>query len=89
MATGERRCRLGLASRAAAQTGPVQDWLHRRAMTASGTGWAKFERGTSPVSQVPKPRVHTRLVNAESADAFGQVVLLCVLQLPLPIILLR
>ena len=58
----------------AAQTGAVQDWLHRRAMTASGTGWAKFERRTSPVAQVPTPRVHIRLVNAESADAFGQVV---------------
>ncbi len=58
----------------AAQTNAVQDWLHRRALTASGTGWAKFERGTSPVAQVPIPRVHIRLVNAESADAFGQVV---------------
>jgi hypothetical protein len=58
----------------AAQTGAVQDWLRRRAMTASGTGWAKFERGTEPVAQVQTSRVQVRLVNAESADTFGQVV---------------
>ena len=58
----------------AAQTGAVRDWLQRRAMTASGTGWAKFERGISPVPHVQTSRVDVRPVNAESADAFGQIV---------------
>ena len=58
----------------AAQTAAVRDWLHRRAMTASGTGWAKFERGMSPAPHVPTSSVHIRPVNAESADAFGQIV---------------
>ena len=53
----------------AAHTGAVHDWLHRRTMTASGTGWAKFERGTSPIAHAQKSRVHIRLVDAESACA--------------------
>jgi hypothetical protein len=58
----------------AAHTDGIRDWLRRRAMTASGTGWAKFERGTSPLAPVQTSRVHVRPVNAESADAFGHVV---------------
>ena len=58
----------------AAQTAAVHNWLHHRAMTASGTGWAKFERGTSPPAPVQTAGVHVRPVNAESADAFGEVV---------------
>ena len=58
----------------AAHTGAVHDWLHRRTMTASGTGWAKFEGGTSPIAHAQKSRVHIRLVDAESASAFGRVV---------------
>ena len=58
----------------AAHTRAVQDWLRRRAMTASGTGWAKFKREASPAAHVQTSRVQVRLVNAESADAFGQVV---------------
>ena len=57
-----------------AHTRAVQDWLRRRAMTASGTGWAKFERGTSPAAHMKTSRVQVRLVNTESANAFGQVV---------------
>jgi hypothetical protein len=58
----------------AAQTGAVLGWLRCRAMTAAGTGWAKFERGTSPVAHTRPSRVHVKLVNAESAGAFGRVV---------------
>jgi hypothetical protein len=58
----------------AAQTGTVHDWLHHRTMTASGAGWAKSKRGISPVADARGSRVHPRLVNAESAGAFGQVV---------------
>jgi hypothetical protein len=58
----------------AAQTGTVHDWLHHRTMTASGTGWAKFKRGISPAADARGSKVHLRLVNAESAEAFGQVV---------------
>jgi hypothetical protein len=31
-----------------ARTTAVDDWLQRHAMTASGTGWAKFQRGRCP-----------------------------------------
>ena len=58
----------------AAQTGTVRDWLHHHTMTASGTGWAKFKRGVSPAAYAQGSKVHLRLVNAESAEAFGQVV---------------
>ena len=58
----------------AAHTRAVQDWLRRRAMTASGTGWAKFKREPSPGAHVQASRVQVRLVNADSADVFGQVV---------------
>jgi GNAT superfamily N-acetyltransferase len=58
----------------AGHTCAVRDWLHRRAMRASGTGWAKFKRGTSPIAPVQTARVHVRLVNAEGSDAFGRVV---------------
>ena len=58
----------------AAHTRAVQDWLRRRAMTASGTGWAKFERGTSPAAHMKTSRVQIRLVNTARANAFGQVV---------------
>jgi hypothetical protein len=58
----------------AAHTRVVQDWLRRRGMTPSGTGWTKFKRGTSPAAHVETFRVQVRLVNRESADAFGQVV---------------
>ena len=58
----------------AAHTCAVQDWLHRSGMTASGTGWAKFHRGTSPASHVETSRIQVRLVDRDSADAFGQVV---------------
>ena len=54
-------------------THTVHDWLRRRAMTPSGTGWAKFERGASPVTQVETSSTgQVRIVNREYADAFGQ-----------------
>jgi hypothetical protein len=57
----------------AAHTRILQDWLGRHAMTVSGTGWAKFTRGISPAAPV-RTSFQVRLVNRESADAFGQVV---------------
>jgi hypothetical protein len=33
-----------------------------------------FERGTAPVAPMPTTRLHVRPVNAETADAFGDVV---------------
>jgi hypothetical protein len=57
----------------AAHTRILQDWLGRHAMTVSGTGWAKFTRGISPAAP-DRTSFQVRLVNRESADAFGQVV---------------
>ena len=58
----------------AAQTHVLLEWLRRRSMTASGMGWAKFERGFSPTGLAQISDVHVRRVNAESAEAFGEVV---------------
>jgi GNAT superfamily N-acetyltransferase len=58
----------------AAQTVTVQDWLRRRDLITSGTGWAKFARGNSPAAAVPKSSIHVRRVGAKSANAFGEVV---------------
>jgi hypothetical protein len=58
----------------AARTRVLLDWLRRRSIKVSGRGWAKFERGLSPVGLAQISSVRVRRVNAESADAFGQVV---------------
>jgi len=58
----------------AAQTAVVNDWLHRRTMTASGTGWAKFERGTAPIAPVHATKVDVRPVDARTVPSFGDVV---------------
>jgi hypothetical protein len=57
-----------------ARTAMVEDWLQRHATTASGTGWAKFQRKATPDIQTSTSAVDIRLVNAGSADAFGAVV---------------
>ncbi|HEY3038910.1 MAG TPA: hypothetical protein VGJ66_09250 [Pyrinomonadaceae bacterium] len=57
-----------------AHTGVVQDWLRRCGMGRFGTGWAKFKRGNSPAPDLATSKVQVRVVNRESADAFGQVV---------------
>jgi hypothetical protein len=57
-----------------AHTRAVQDWLRRRAMAATATGWAKFKRGGSPAAHLERSKVQVRLVNRHSAESFGQVV---------------
>jgi hypothetical protein len=57
-----------------AQTNLVGDWLHRRAMAPSGTGWAKFERDAAPIRYVRASEVHVRPVNAANSGEFGRVV---------------
>jgi GNAT superfamily N-acetyltransferase len=57
-----------------ARTAVVSDWLQRHAMTASGTGWAKFQREATPIIQTRTSTVDIRLADAANADAFGAVV---------------
>jgi hypothetical protein len=57
-----------------ARTAAVGDWLRQHAMTASGTGWAKFQRKAAPAARARSSPVDIRLVGAGNADAFGSVV---------------
>jgi hypothetical protein len=57
-----------------ARTTVIDDWLQRHTMTASGAGWAKFQREATPAAQARISTVDVRLVDAGNAEAFGAVV---------------
>ena len=74
LATNSCGSGMGPANRSPRESDEVAAWLHRHSMKPSGMGWAKFWRSASSAADLQMSSIQIRRVDAERADAFGEIV---------------